>query len=236
MATAAPTKPSPVAKRGERVIDASFLAGAKEIAQFPPPVLLEVAFAGRSNVGKSSLMNSLMQRRGLVRTSGTPGCTRQISWFHAKSDDGAEICLTDLPGYGYAKRSKDERKAWARVIEGYLLGRPTLRAVVLLADARRGFEDDDRDLVELLQSQPTTSRPAVQVLLVATKLDKLSGSARKPALAELDRSPLVRELGTKVIGYSAVEDIGRRQLWFKLREAAGLTDGSLPTAEAPAGS
>jgi GTP-binding protein len=227
---APPIKPP----RGDRVVEASFLAGAKEIALFPPPVMLEIAFAGRSNVGKSSLMNSLMQRRGLVRTSGTPGCTRQISWFHAKSDDGAEMCLTDLPGYGYAKRSKDERKTWAKVIEGYLLGRATLRAVVLLADARRGFEEDDADLVELVQSQPTTSRPQVQVVLVATKLDKLSGSARKPALAELDRSDLVRALGTKVIGYSAVEDIGRRQLWLRLRQAAGLTDGSLPAADPPA--
>src|SRR5688572_9471639 len=215
---------------GDRVVDASFLAGATTIEQFPPPVMLEVAFAGRSNVGKSSLMNSLMQRKGLVRTSGTPGCTRQISWFHAKSDDGAELCLTDLPGYGYAKRSKGERKGWARVIEGYLLGRPTLRAVVLLTDARRGFEPDDHDLVELLQSQADTSRPPVAVVLVGTKVDKLSLSARKPALAALDQSDLPKILKTKVIGYSAVEDIGRRELWRKLRRVAGLT---LPDASAP---
>ena len=213
-------KTAPV--RGERIVEASFLAGAKQIDQFPPPVLLEVAFAGRSNVGKSSLMNSLMERNGLVRTSGTPGCTRQISWFHAKASDGAELCLTDLPGYGYAKRSKDERKVWARVIEAYLLGRPTLRAVVLLTDARRGFEDDDRDLVELLQGQAQTSRPPVEVVLVGTKLDKLSVSARKPAMAALDRSELPRALGTKVLGYSAVENIGRLELWRRLRSAAGL--------------
>jgi len=224
---------SPAATRGERIVQASFLAGATTIEQFPPPMLLEVAFAGRSNVGKSSLMNALMQRKGLVRTSGTPGCTRQISWFHAKSDDGAEVCLTDLPGYGYAKRSKGERKGWARVIEGYLLGRPTLRAVVLLTDARRGFEEDDRDLVELVQSQADTSRPAVEVVLVGTKVDKLSRSARKPALATLDQSELPRALGTRVIGFSAVEDIGRRELWKTLRGALGLT---VPSAEpTPAG-
>jgi len=213
----------PSARSGERVVDASFLAGATEIGQFPPPMLVEVAFAGRSNVGKSSLMNSLMQRKGLVRTSSTPGCTRQISWFRAKSDDGAELCLTDLPGYGYAKRSKGERKGWARVIEGYLLGRPTLRAVVLLADARRGFEEDDADLVELLRSKADTSRPPVEIVLVATKVDKLSRHARKPALAAFAGSELVRALGAQVIGYSAVEDLGRTELWQTLRRVSGLT-------------
>jgi GTP-binding protein len=221
---AATPAPSTKVDPSDRIDQASFLAGAKEIEQFPPPVLLEVAFAGRSNVGKSSLMNSLMQRSGLVRTSGTPGCTRQISWFHAKAGDGAELCLTDLPGYGYARRSKDERRTWARVIEAYLLGRPTLRAVVLLTDARRGFEPDDHDLVELLQGQAETSRPPVQVILVGTKLDKLSISARKPALKTLDQSELPRALGTKVIGYSTVENVGRRELWRKLRRAAGLSD------------
>lgn len=223
-------RPESKPARGERIVDASFLAGATDIGQFPPPVMLEVAFAGRSNVGKSSLMNALMQRKGLVRTSGTPGCTRQISWFHAKADDGVELCLTDLPGYGYARRSKGERKGWARVIEGYLLGRPTLRAVVLLTDARRGFEEDDQDLVELLQSQADTSRPAVQVVLVGTKVDKLSLSARKPALSLLNQSALPRALGTKVIGFSAVEDVGRRELWQTLRRVTGLL---VPTEAAP---
>lgn len=212
--------------REPRIVEASFLAGATEIAQFPPPVSLEVAFAGRSNVGKSSLMNALMQRKGLVRTSSTPGCTRQISWFHTKAHDATELCLTDLPGYGYAKRSKGERKGWARVIEGYLLGRPTLRAVVLLTDARRGFEEDDQDLVELVQSKAETNRPPVAVVLVATKLDKLSLSARKPALQAINQSPIVRALGAKVIGFSAVEDVGRVELWQALRKATGLV---LPT-------
>lgn len=220
------------AEREPRIVSASFLAGATEIAQFPPPVSLEVAFAGRSNVGKSSLMNALMQRKGLVRTSGTPGCTRQISWFHTKALDQTELCLTDLPGYGYAKRSKGERKGWARVIEGYLLGRPTLRAVVLLTDARRGFEEDDQDLVELVQSKPEANRPPVAVVLVATKLDKLSHSARKPALATLNQSPIVRALGTKVIGFSAVEALGRVELWQALRKATGLVVPAESSAEA----
>lgn len=217
--------------REPRIVEASFLAGAKEIEQFPPPVSLEIAFAGRSNVGKSSLMNALMQRKGLVRTSGTPGCTRQISWFHTKAHDATELCLTDLPGYGYAKRSKGERKGWARVIEGYLLGRPTLRAVVLLTDARRGFEEDDQDLVELVQSKAETNRPPVTVVLVATKLDKLSLSARKPALQAVNQSPIVRALGAKVIGFSAVEDVGRVELWQALRKATGLV---LPADDAAA--
>ena len=132
-------KPAPKAPPphtgASRIVSAEFTAAAHAAAELPPPTQVEIAFAGRSNVGKSSLLNRLMNRRNLARTSSTPGCTRQINFFGVRTSSGVNLSLVDLPGYGYAKRSKDERKLWAELIDGYLLGRPTLRAVALLVDA-----------------------------------------------------------------------------------------------------
>jgi GTP-binding protein len=168
-----------------RVTRAEFAAGASRAEQLPPPQTLEVAFAGRSNVGKSSLMNALMQRKKLVRTSGTPGCTRQISLFDVTTRHGTRLTLVDLPGYGYAKRSHSEKREWADLIHAYLLKRPALAALVALVDVRRGLTPEDEQLLELVNGAPGTTRAPVEVILVATKLDKLSGSERKIAMARL---------------------------------------------------
>lgn len=214
-----PTQPQKTRppRPGDRVIHAEFAAGAKAPDQIPAPALVEIAFAGRSNVGKSSLLNRLMERKSLVRTSSTPGCTRQISWFDVECDDKSRLVLVDLPGYGYAKRSKTERSQWGDLIDRYLLERPTLRAVVLLTDVRRGLEDDDRELLEMLASPPRTSRPPLDVLLVATKLDKLPASQHKVRLAELSRQTQLR-----VHGFSSLTGQGRVELWRRLRRSAGL--------------
>jgi GTP-binding protein len=206
-----------------RVIDATYVAGATRAAQLPPPALAEVAFAGRSNVGKSSLMNAMMQRRNLVRTSGTPGCTRQINVFKASMADGLALHLVDLPGYGYARLSKAEKSTWGAMIEGYLSERVTLRAVVLLVDVRRGPESDDEELLQFMAEtrgaegegpKRSASLPEVQRVVVATKLDKLPASKRKPALMALKKST-----GLPVIGFSAVTGDGRAELWGRLRKA-----------------
>jgi GTP-binding protein len=168
-----------------RVLDAQFLAGATEYHQLPPAQNVEVAFAGRSNVGKSSLMNSLLGRKNLVRTSSTPGCTRQISLFSVTTRRGSELTWVDLPGYGYAKRSLSERSSWGELIDRYLLERPALAAVLVLVDVRRGIEEDDLGLLELLGKPARVSRPPLEVLLVSTKLDKLPSSQRKPAIEKL---------------------------------------------------
>jgi GTP-binding protein len=168
-----------------RVLDAQFVAGATQYEQLPPPKNIEIAFAGRSNVGKSSVMNSLLGRKNLVRTSSTPGCTRQISLFSVTTRRGSELTWVDLPGYGYAKRSLTERAGWGDLIDRYLLERPALALVVALVDLRRGVEDDDRGLLELLAKPAHVSRPPLEVLLVATKFDKLPSSARKPAFDRL---------------------------------------------------
>ena len=200
-----------------RVIAAEFRAAAGALAELPPPLSVEVAFAGRSNVGKSSLLNCLLSRRNLVRVSSTPGCTRKIGFYAAELADGARMTLVDLPGYGFARRSKSERDAWASLIEGYLLGRATLAMVVAIVDVRRGLEDDDRDLLELCASKPRVTRPALQTLVVATKLDKLPASKQKLELAKVRQAA-----GVPVLGFSAETALGRDELWRKIRGGAGL--------------
>ncbi len=200
--------PTPTHVTPARVKSASFAAAARRIEELPPPVGAEIAFAGRSNVGKSSLMNSLLERRNLVRTSSTPGCTRSVSFFEARTIDDAALAFVDLPGYGYAKRSKAERGSWADLIEGYLLGRPTLGAVILLVDVRRGLEADDLDLLEMIAGPARIPRRPVETLVVATKLDKLPASQRKPALAKVQHAA-----GRRVVGFSAKDGTGRDELW-----------------------
>jgi GTP-binding protein len=192
------------------VITAEFLAAATEEASLPAPALAEIAFAGRSNVGKSSMMNALMQRRGLVRTSSTPGCTRSINIFRAVTRAGLDLHLVDLPGYGFAKRSKKERLHWGPLLEGYLKRRPTLRAVVVLCDVRRGLEEDDLQLLEFC-SAPRPGNAPVATLVVATKVDLLPKSKRKPALAAL-----AEVAGGRVRGFSAVDGEGREEIWRAL--------------------
>jgi GTP-binding protein len=178
-----------------RVISAAFTAGASRAEQLPPPQTLEVAFAGRSNVGKSSLMNALMQRKKLVRTSSTPGCTRQISLFDVTTRSGTRLTLVDLPGYGYAKRSHAEKREWAELIHSYLLKRPALAVLVALVDVRRGLTPEDEQLFELVEGAPGTTRARVEVIGVATKLDKLSGSERKIAMQRLRQQTSRRWIG-----------------------------------------
>jgi len=203
-----------------RVASAEFEAGATRLASLPEAGAPEVAFSGRSNVGKSSLMNALVERSGLVRTSSTPGCTRALNLFAITLDDGTAYRMVDLPGYGYAKLSKAEKATWGRMIESYLTERTSLRAVVLLVDIRRGFEEDDGQLAEFVESSRpgdvAAGVPRVDVILVATKLDKLPLHKRKPALAAFKR-----DTGLTPIGFSAVTGEGRDALWVRIRRAAG---------------
>src|SRR5215831_20107762 len=123
-----------------------FLRGAAELEHIPEARLPEVAFAGRSNVGKSSLVNALTARKSLARVSNTPGRTREINFF----DLGNRLMLADLPGYGYARASKADSARWTALVFDYLRGRPNLRRVILLIDSRRGLLDNDLEAMALL--------------------------------------------------------------------------------------
>jgi GTP-binding protein len=204
------TKPPPI-----QVRSAEFVAAARRPAELPPPTKTEIAFVGRSNVGKSSLLNKLLNRRGLARTSSTPGCTRQINFFEVRAASGLELTLVDLPGYGYASRSKKERDEWADLIEHYLLERATLRAAAVLFDARRGLEADDKDAVELITEHGRVSRTAPEVVLVATKLDKVPARDR-PKLANL------RIDARRVVPFTVDDPEATNAVWRALLRAAEL--------------
>jgi GTP-binding protein len=198
------------------VVSAEFAAAAARSEELPAPIAVEIAFAGRSNVGKSTLLNALMRRRGLARTSSTPGCTRTVNFFRVKTQDGATLTLVDLPGYGYAKRAKDERESWAEVAERYLLERQALRLVVVLVDARRGLEADDRDLLEMVETSKRRDRPTPKTLVVATKLDRLSASERKPTLAR------IAEPGRPIVGTAESDAKSIDALWRRVRALADV--------------
>lgn len=214
-----------------RIVSAEFVAGAGPGGTLPAPVGAEIAFAGRSNVGKSSLINTLVQRKGLVRTGATPGLTRQVNVFEARAADGTVLHLVDLPGYGFARRSKAETASWATLIEAYLGTRSTLAVVVLIVDVRRGLEPDDQELVEFIDAARPPSRRPVEVVLVATKLDKLPRSQQRPAI---DR--MRKDTGRKVFGFSAETGHGREELLRALRRAAlGEPLPTAPSEPAPEG-
>jgi GTP-binding protein len=143
--------------------ECEFLRGAASLDGIPPAELPEVAFVGRSNVGKSSLVNALTGRKTLARVSNTPGRTREINFFRL----GGQLSLADLPGYGYARVSRSDSERWTELIFAYLRGRPNLRRAVLLIDSRRGPLPQDIEVMTLLD------RSAVSYQLVLTKVDKL---------------------------------------------------------------
>lgn len=170
-----------------------------------------VAIVGRPNVGKSTLLNALAQRRGLARVSRTPGCTRGVVLFELGLRDGRSLRLADLPGYGFAARGHDERRSWGPLIEGYLTKRRVLRGVVLLIDARRGPEPDEAALVSFLSSH------GIPLLLAATKTDKLSAS---------ERGLLLRSLGHwgRVIATSGETGLGRDELLRAMLQLAATDE------------
>jgi GTP-binding protein len=198
-----------------QVQSAEFLAAARSPSELPAPTQLEIAFVGRSNVGKSSLLNKLMNRRGLARTSSTPGCTRQINFFGVKGSGGLELTLVDLPGYGFASRSKSERDSWAKLIEHYLLERATLQGAAVLFDSRRGMQPEDDDAVELITEHGRVSRKAPEVVLVATKVDKLPASDRpKMQNQRID--------GRRVVPFSVDAPESVDAVWRALLKAVAL--------------
>lgn len=204
-----------------KVLEADFLTSATEKtagAGWPVEGPPEVAFAGRSNVGKSTLLQALMQRRGLVRISSTPGRTRLINFFRVvvapeggrAPENRRELLFVDLPGYGYAKVSKSEREKWLPFVDQYLSERASLKVLVLLVDPRREGGLDETEIAKYVAER------GVLVLAVMTKADKLSKHERKPALEKLKRA-----LGLPTIAVSATDGDGLDELWRRIANAIG---------------
>ena len=166
----------------------TFMLGVASLKQLPDDSLPEIAFAGRSNVGKSSLINSITGRNSLARTSNTPGRTRELNFF----DLGGRMRIVDMPGYGYARASKSDVKNWNLLIKDYLRGRQSLRKLLILIDSRHGMKESDRELMDMLDDA------AVQYNVIMTKADKvtkailtdthgkISGELKKRAAASPD--------------------------------------------------
>jgi len=166
----------------------------------PESTLPEIAFAGRSNVGKSSLLNALLRRRNAARVSKTPGRTREINFFRVND----AFMLVDLPGYGYARVAKERKAEWKPLIEGYLQSSPNLRGLVLLLDSRREPSDDDRDMLAFLAERATP------VLVAITKMDKFGTDAGRDRVAAI---ALALELDLdQVVPVSAETGLGRDDL------------------------
>lgn len=194
-----------------KVVAAEFVTTATKPAEYPRQATPEVAFVGRSNVGKSSMINTLANRKKLVRVSNTPGRTKTLNFFDVSLEHRARkttLRLCDLPGYGFARVSKDERIAWDKMINSYLRDRHTLKVVVVIIDGEVGPTSDDLEMLDFLQDKPP------RILVVATKLDRVNKAARKPRLKKLQEQLELPE--NALLGFSSNEAIGHEELWRTL--------------------
>ena len=198
-----------------RAQKASFLTSATSPDGFPELGLPEIAFAGRSNVGKSSLINSLTGVKGLAKTSSTPGRTRMLNWFRVTPPTGAELAFVDLPGFGYAKVPREMRKGFGTLIDHYITKRDELALVVVIIDARRGPEDEELDMLPWLEEH---GRPS---LVVLTKADKLPKSQRPLAAAKVKRDLRLRR---DPLLFSALSSEGIPELWKAVSGARKALD------------
>ena len=196
-----------------QLVSADFATTATRPQEWPRGAIPEIAFVGRSNVGKSSMLNALTRHRKLARVSNTPGRTRALQFFDVSYRPSAAarpraLRFCDLPGYGYAKVSKAERDRWAAMIEDYLRGRDVLRAVVLIVDARHPPSESDVEAAAFLRDAGR------KVVISATKMDKLPRTRQGAALREVERVLAVP--AGEAIPFSAVEGAGTEKLWARI--------------------
>lgn len=188
-----------------KIVSAEFLTGAVSYKQYPDSGIPELAFVGRSNVGKSSLINSLLNRKKLVKTSQTPGKTQEINFFKVNND----FIFADLPGYGFARVPQSVQKRWKKMIEDYLVKRSSLLTVIFIIDLRRNPSSLDIRLQGWLDSF------GVEYILVGTKADKLSQSESKKQIRKLNEAYFDNSKGELLV-YSSKSSRGRKELWSKI--------------------
>jgi GTP-binding protein len=186
-------------------MDAAFLKSAFQESHYPPPDKTEVAFAGRSNVGKSSLLNVLVNRKSLARAGSTPGRTQALNFFLV---DG-RFYFVDLPGYGYARVALEVKRSWPHMVETYLRNRPNLKAVVVIVDIRRDLGEEDAEFIEWLGQE------GKNVILVLTKVDKLTRREREARVRQMEKD-LSGIVSAKPILFSAKTREGRKEIWDRL--------------------
>jgi len=191
---------------------AEFVTSAVKPSQYPPEILPEIAFAGRSNVGKSSLINTLVNRKHLVKTSSTPGRTQLINFF----DINQNLSFVDLPGYGYARVPEAVRKTWGPMIETYLSSRRTLKGVVIIMDIRRLPREEEQNLIHWL------AHYSIAAILVLTKTDKLSKTKMTKQQDAIARSLAVEK--KDVILFSAKTRRGRDSVWDAILTLTSLKE------------
>jgi GTP-binding protein len=183
-----------------KVTDAHFIKSVYHLPDLPKPLLPELAFSGRSNVGKSSLINVLLNRKGFAKTSSTPGRTQSINFMEINSS----FYFVDLPGYGYANVPLAVRKKWQPLIEGYLAQRTTLRLLVLLADIRREPQEDEELFVAWLKQLD------IPLLVVLTKIDKVKKNSQVTSLRQWQKR---LDIDEKIVLFSAVTGEGKEKIW-----------------------
>ena len=205
-----------------RTVD--FIKSATRPQHFPEPDLPEVAFAGRSNVGKSSLINAMVGRRQLVKVSGTPGRTQLINFFQVNES----LSLVDLPGYGFARVPDGVKRSWGKMIEAYLAQRPSLVAVVVIMDLRRGIQEDDLQLIEALPHY------GIQPVLVFTKADKFKNNARMTRRRQIAKQNGMNT--NELVLVSSLKRTGLDRLWMRIRNLCGIdAQGNLIVSDLPQG-
>lgn len=185
---------------------------AGEPRQFPRNAIPQIAFSGRSNVGKSSLINTLLNRKSMARVSSAPGKTITVNFY----DVDSKLFLVDLPGYGYAKRTKEDQIRWSNLVDGYFTNNPNidlLKLVLQLVDSRIGFTNDDMDMIRFM------NEAGIPYVIVATKTDKLNKTEREKSATSLVTNPVLRP-GTQIIMFSSQTKEGKNDVWDAILDFA----------------